>query len=235
LARLARAYPGRIAAADPDGLTWADGTRMAWADGPAPRTPAELFAAPRLADQMAQAYPAGEPTAPPPPGQDPGRVRCDAFFRHLYGGGEAEVRARLAAVPWPAGGPGATLLVTTVNGVDRRLAAAARELAALPEPLRRTWLAHPAGAFYWRTIAGTDRLSMHSFGIAVDLDARACDYWRWDHPRAGEADTVPYANHVPWAIVEIFERHGFIWGGKWHHYDTMHFEYRPELLPEGGD
>jgi hypothetical protein len=28
--------------------------------------------------------------------------------------------------------------------------------------------------------------------------------------------------------VEIFERHGFIWGGKWYHYDTMHFEYRPE-------
>ena len=31
-------------------------------------------------------------------------------------------------------------------------------------------------------------------------------------------------------IVEIFERHGFIWGGKWSYYDTMHFEYRPELL-----
>jgi len=30
--------------------------------------------------------------------------------------------------------------------------------------------------------------------------------------------------------VAVFERHGFIWGGKWFHYDTMHFEYRPELL-----
>ncbi|MEJ2663631.1 MAG: M15 family metallopeptidase, partial [Spirochaetia bacterium] len=27
-----------------------------------------------------------------------------------------------------------------------------------------------------------------------------------------------------------FEKYGFIWGGKWYHYDTMHFEYRPELL-----
>lgn len=26
------------------------------------------------------------------------------------------------------------------------------------------------------------------------------------------------------------EKHGFIWGGCWYHYDTMHFEYRPELL-----
>ena len=30
-------------------------------------------------------------------------------------------------------------------------------------------------------------------------------------------------------IVRIFEKHGFIWGGRWYHYDTMHFEYRPEL------
>ena len=37
-------------------------------------------------------------------------------------------------------------------------------------------------------------------------------------------------NHIPLEIVAIFERHGFIWGGKWSHYDTMHFEYRPELL-----
>ena len=26
------------------------------------------------------------------------------------------------------------------------------------------------------------------------------------------------------------ERHGFVWGGKWLHFDTMHFEFRPELL-----
>jgi hypothetical protein len=32
------------------------------------------------------------------------------------------------------------------------------------------------------------------------------------------------------AIVRVFERHGFIWGGRWRHYDTMHFEYRPELI-----
>jgi hypothetical protein len=22
----------------------------------------------------------------------------------------------------------------------------------------------------------------------------------------------------------------FIWGGKWYHHDTMHFEYRPEIV-----
>jgi hypothetical protein len=41
----------------------------------------------------------------------------------------------------------------------------------------------------------------------------------------------PHRNRIPWEIVEIFEKYGFIWGGKWYHCDTMHFEYRPELLP----
>ena len=37
-------------------------------------------------------------------------------------------------------------------------------------------------------------------------------------------------NNYPQEIVELFEKHGFIWGGKWSHFDLMHFEYRPELL-----
>ena len=39
---------------------------------------------------------------------------------------------------------------------------------------------------------------------------------------------------MPRAIVDAFERHGFVWGGRWYHYDTMHFEYRPELLAGAG-
>ena len=39
-----------------------------------------------------------------------------------------------------------------------------------------------------------------------------------------------YPNQIPWPIILAFEKYGFIWGGKWHHYDTEHFEYRPELF-----
>lgn len=35
---------------------------------------------------------------------------------------------------------------------------------------------------------------------------------------------------MPMQIVDAFERHGFTWGGRWNHYDTMHFEYRQELV-----
>ena len=55
------------------------------------------------------------------------------------------------------------------------------------------------------------------------------DYWRWHKGR------YRYRNRVPWAIAAIFEKHGFIWGAKWYHYDTLHFEYRPELLKEETD
>ena len=63
---------------------------------------------------------------------------------------------------------------------------------------------------------------MHSWGAAIDLNTVRAAYWLW--PRAVAAETLPAQ------IIDIFERHGFIWGGKWLHYDTMHFEYRPELL-----
>jgi hypothetical protein len=33
--------------------------------------------------------------------------------------------------------------------------------------------------------------------------------------------------------VAVFEREGFIWGGKWYHFDPIHFEYRPELTGGG--
>jgi hypothetical protein len=68
---------------------------------------------------------------------------------------------------------------------------------------------------------------MHAWGAAIDINTAQGDYWRGH--RSGTGDTG-YRNRIPIEIVEIFERHGFIWGGKWSHYDTMHFEYRPELL-----
>ena len=36
----------------------------------------------------------------------------------------------------------------------------------------------------------------------------------------------------PAAIVSAFEAEHFVWGGRWNRYDTMHFEWRPELFCE---
>jgi hypothetical protein len=81
-----------------------------------------------------------------------------------------------------------------------------------------------AGVLSCRPVADTGKMSMHGYAAAIDLNLKYADYWLW----AGKA--ISYKNRMPQQIVDIFERHGFIWGGKWYHYDTMHFEYRPELL-----
>jgi hypothetical protein len=73
-------------------------------------------------------------------------------------------------------------------------------------------------------------LSLHSFGIAIDINVAESNYWQWDCKCKNEKTKLNYTNRIPQLIIAIFEKYGFIWGGKWYHYDTMHFEYRPELL-----
>ena len=117
--------------------------------------------------------------------------------------------------------------VTTINHVADQLQKVSDELAHHPE-----WKPYLqcSGTFNWRVVAGTNYLSPHSFAIAIDIGVSKANYWRWDNRGASETDTIKYRNSMLKEIVDIFERHGFIWGGYWYHYDTMHFEYRPELL-----
>lgn len=173
-----------------------------------------------LVDQLSQRYLLGCPVEPPAVGHDPGRLRSDAFFRAMYGATAQKVSAQLVSVAWF----GTSLQVTKVNGVDDHLRAVASALAVKPE--LRKFLVNPGGTFVWRPIAGTTVQSAHSFGIAIDVNTKYSDYWRWQNTSRVGA----YKNRIPCEIAEIFEREGFIWGAKWWHFDTMHFEYRPELL-----
>lgn len=227
MSALLAAYPDELCGARSDVLLWCDGTAMPWDDG-REKDFAGLLEGADLQDQFLIPYPAGPDfPAPPPADFDPGRIRHEAFFRRMYGADRQAVEKNLVQVDWPFSPPGA-LQVTRVNGVNRQLEAVIRELQTLPAPVRDVLGAGAAGGYYWRPIAGTTRLSLHSFGIAIDLGGSNADYWLWD--ARGNEGRFTWRNRMPWEIVEIFERHGFIWGGKWHHYDTMHFEYRPELL-----
>jgi hypothetical protein len=125
---------------------------------------------------------------------------------------------------------GGTVAFTTVNDAAGHLEAVVRDLEKLPKEMTRYLVPH-TGAYNCRTIAGTDRRSVHAYGAAIDINTKYSDYWLWAKPVDG---VIPYRNRIPIEVVEAFERHGFIWGGKWYHYDTMHFEYRPELLDPTG-
>ena len=92
-------------------------------------------------------------------------------------------------------------------------------------------------AYYWRLIAGTNRKSFHSLGIAIDVQPKYYGgkdvYWSWAKDRDPENWMLtPLSKRwmPPKSVIKIFEEEGFIWGGKWAIWDNMHFEYHPELI-----
>lgn len=61
-------------------------------------------------------------------------------------------------------------------------------------------------------------LSMHAWGIAIDVNVST--NWLGEDPQLDPR------------VVEVFEDHGFAWGGRWTRPDGMHFELRRLLAPE---
>lgn len=155
---------------------------------------------------------------------DPGRIRNEALLKYMYGQNEQEVRKHLVRVKWF----NQQLLFTNINGASDSLQAVAKELSQLPASYHKYF--SNSSTFYWRTVRGSNRLSAHSFGIAIDICIKFSDYWRWKNPGKNETDPITYMNRIPKEIIQIFEKHGFISGARWYHFDTMHFEFRPDLL-----
>ena len=230
--RLLAAYPEHLDRVEDGVLLWRDGTRMPLDDGKGTKAFAEWLDHPDIEDTLAVPYPAGDPAAPPAKDVDPGRARNEAFFNKVYGDcRKGEVEKNLTTIVWLPKKAGQRLPVNKVNGAARQLEAVSSELDQLPSRFD-VYLFPSAGTYNCRTIAGTKRLSAHGHGIAIDIALKHADYWRNTKP--GKDGAYAYKNEIPMEIVRIFEKHGFIWGGRWHHYDTMHFEYRPELLAGGG-
>lgn len=68
------------------------------------------------------------------------------------------------------------------------------------------------GSFNFRKKRGGNSLSTHSWGIAIDFDPA----------NNAMGDTTP---KLPLWVVDIFEEHGWSWGGRWlgRNCDGMHF------------
>ena len=172
-------------------------------------------------------YPAGAEPKQPPKNFDPGRVRFEPLLLAMYGDCKNnEVLTKLRTIQWLPAQGGGQVAITTANGVDKALEAVSRELDALSTDFVR-YLMPSAGTYNCRDIAGSQVRSMHAYGAAIDLNTKYSNYWRWS---SKNADNLIWKNQIPIKIVRTFEKYGFIWGGYWYHFDTMHFEYRPELL-----
>ena len=91
--------------------------------------------------------------------------------------------------------------------------------------------------YSWRQIRDTNGISFHSMGLAIDILPRSWQnkiiYWNWEKNKGNEDwMLIPLSERwmPPDIVIDIFEKEGFIWGGKWTVWDNMHFEYRPELI-----
>jgi len=223
LDRLVKAYPDFIASHDERFLVLKDGRTFAISDGRTDKTFDEMVEHADIDDMFYADYPAGADAAPPARDFDPGRVRFEPLFNAMYGDCDrGEVAPKMRAIAWLPKHHGGSVSITTANGVDKALAAVSAELDGLPEKYIR-YLIPNSGTYNCRKVAGSTSRSVHAWGAAIDINSAASDYWRWSKDG--------WHNRIPVEIARVFERHGFIWGGRWWHYDTMHFEYRPELLP----
>jgi hypothetical protein len=176
-----------------------------------------------------------EPLTEPLPAADEMPRYCTDVLESLWGSTEREVRVH---------GRSITFLDHRMflNGiVAAPLAAVERELlaSAAHDDSVAAWIAELdiTYSFISREIASSPTRSHHAWGLAVDFVPKSYEgrhvYWRWSRVFDREGwDRIPVEERwsPPSTVVEIFERHGFVWGGKWAHFDMIHFEYRPEIV-----
>lgn len=101
----------------------------------------------------------------------------------------------------------------------------------------RSMQANNTSCFNFRRIAGSKRLSLHSRGLAIDINPRYNPYVKrradgtlqvapkGSAPYATRSATHPYMIRRGDLCYRLFRKYGFTWGGDWrHHKDYQHFE-----------
>ena len=90
--------------------------------------------------------------------------------------------------------------------------------------------------YNWRTIPGTDRLSLHALGLAIDINPLWNPWIKGElvQPAGARYDpSVPGTLTANSLIVQIFKKYGFDWAGDWYQehglVDYQHFGFLPRL------
>jgi hypothetical protein len=78
-----------------------------------------------------------------------------------------------------------------------------------------------SGGYNYRNIAGTNRLSNHAYGRALDVN--------WTDNARGTKGKID-----PTLARTLAQKHGLVWGGDWSNPDPMHFEVAGALNAAGG-
>lgn len=184
----------------------------------------QKLANPDLQDMLEQPYPLETTCKLMDKNFDPGRFRAYPLLSEVYGTSKQAVERNLANVSLGY----RSFQFNKSNNAAASLKLAMNELIPLASKNHSIAgaLFPSSGTFNYRLISGTGQLSPHSFGIAIDLARDPRDYWQW----ASRDEGQKRLNAYPKEVVEVFQRNNFVWGGKWSHFDTLHFEYRPEII-----
>jgi hypothetical protein len=97
------------------------------------------------------------------------------------------------------------------DSLRRVLAAIWERVGQSQEEIDAIGMSTYGGGYNFRVMRGGSKLSMHSWGCALDFDPE----------RNGLGDKTPAMDH---RVVEEFEREGWEWGGHWSRPDGMHFQ-----------
>jgi len=189
---------------------------------------------PEECDPIFYPYPLS-PLTEPPPAPDVMPTYCTDLLETLFGRTESQIREHGRSVTFLSHRMFVNeLLVDPLAAAEAailRVAGRDPSVAAWIEEMDITY------SFSNREIAGSGNRSQHAWGMAVDLVPYSYEglhvYWRWSRVFDREGwDRIPVDQRwsPPQPVIDIFEAHGFIWGGKWPHFDAIHFEYRPEIL-----
>lgn len=204
-------------------LVMQSGSRILYDDKKV-KTPDEKFANADLQDMLEQIYPLFGANYLRSIDFNPGRNRTYKLFEDVYGKTKGKIEVNLVSV----GYGNLVLKFNEKNNAANMLKKVNSELAVLTKIRSglKPFIYPSSGTYNYRNISGTNLLSAHSFGTAIDLPANGKDYWQWASRNDGQKRMSAY----PPEVVKIFEKNLFIWGGRWGYFDLMHYEYRPELI-----
>jgi len=143
-------------------------------------------------------------------------------------------------------------IMVVLDTVSEQVIAIFRELLAQKFPIHSimpidvfngddeaSMAANNSSSFNFREIAGTSKLSMHSYGLAIDVNPLQNPYITGGvtYPDAGKAylDRGNIRPGMVEPIVPIFAKHGFdVWGGDWETpKDWHHFQVASSKVHAG--
>lgn len=167
---------------------------------------------------------------PPPPPGHLSRAELVKIYGDPGHGADADPKwrkANIVTVRDLPGIPSRFYFMTHRLIVDRLRATLTAAAEAAPD-----YQIERAASFVFRHQRHDDTrpLSLHSYGIAIDVDSdknASRTFKRGGKPAPFSARwTALWPDGLPPAFVEAFERAGWTWGGRWDPFvDPMHFEY----------